>query len=84
MHLGGNLALDALADQGENAHANDVQPALERVGGDGDERQRNQRRDALAAEHPVVNLHHENRAREHEQVDDTAHEADSEERRMAR
>ena len=42
-----------------------------------------ERRHALAAEHAVVDLHHEDGAGQHQQVDDAAHQADADEGRPA-
>ncbi len=68
---GSDPAQDSSPDQVENA-LGDVQPA-------GEDGQADQGRHAAARQHPVVNLQHEQRAGQIQQVDHAAHDADANE-----
>ena len=71
------------ADPAENAAADQVEHALGHVEHGGDEHEADQGRHAAARQHPVIDLEHEDRAGEVEQVDDAAHQADADERAAA-
>ena len=62
------------ADAHEHAAAEDVEHALEGVEHEGDHGQADERRHAAARQHAVVDLEHEERARQVEHVDHGAHQ----------
>ena len=61
----------------ENAAADQVEDALGDVEAAGENHQADQRRHAAARQHPVVDLQHENRAGQVQQIDHAAHDADA-------
>src|SRR5262249_37288438 len=65
---------EVLIEQGccphDHARANEIKRALEGVSTDKKNREDNQRRHASAAQHPIVDLQHVERAGEHQQIDD--------------
>ena len=69
------------ADAAQDAAADQVEHALRHVEAAGEDDQADQGRNAAARQHPVVDLQHEDRAGQIEQVDHAAHQADADERR---
>ena len=67
------------ADAAEDAAADQVEHALGEVEPAGENDEADQGRHAAARQHPVVDLQHEDRAGQIEQVDDAAHHADANE-----
>ena len=67
------------ADPAENAGTNHVENALHDVHAAGQDREADQGGHAAAGKHPVVDLQHEQRAGQIEQVDHAAHDADADE-----
>ena len=67
------------ADPPEDPAADQVEHALRNVEAAGEDDQADQRRHAAAREHPVVDLQHEERAGQIEQVDHATHDADADE-----
>ena len=66
-----------------DARADQVEGALEGIGADQEDRKRDQRRHAPAAQHPVVDLQHVERAGEHQQVHDAREQRHAPERAPA-
>ena len=72
------------ADTHQNAAAHEIENSLEAVKKRDQRRETDQRRHAAARQHPIVDLQHEERARQIEQVHDAAHHRDTGERAAAR
>ena len=62
----------------------DLEQRLERQKDGGQNRQTYKRRHAAARQHPVVDLQHEHRAGQHQEVDQPAECPDADERTLAR
>jgi len=73
IHALAQRLIEADADARKNASAEEIEEALCDVKPGGEAGKPNQRRHAAAGQHPVIDLQHEHRAGEHEQV---AHRAD--------
>ncbi|MGY4431517.1 hypothetical protein ACVWWO_003994 [Bradyrhizobium sp. F1.13.1] len=69
------------ADPAQNPVADHVQNALRHVEETGEDDQADQGRNAAARQHPIVDLQHEDRPGQIEQVDHAAHQADADKRR---
>src|SRR3954467_11652353 len=78
-HASAQSFVERGADTDEHASAQHVEDALESVEDESDHRQSNERRDAPARQHAIVNLEHEEPARQIEHVDQAGHTADAEE-----
>ena len=61
-----------------DAAANDVEHALRRVENAGDDGKSNEGRNAMTWENPVVDLEHEHRTRERDDIQDKAEQPDAE------
>jgi hypothetical protein len=72
--LAAELLVERKADVQQDARAQDFQEAHEDIERGGDHHQPGQRRQAAARDHPVVDLQHEERSGERENVDETAHQ----------
>ena len=70
--LGRQLAIEPLADAGEDLAAHHLQQAEDEDGDAGDDRQHHQRLDLAAGEDAIVHLHHVDGRGEYEQVDEQA------------
>ncbi len=68
--------VEATADAHQDAAADHVDDALRGVHAGRQKQQRDQRRHAPAGKHPVVNLEHEQRAREHQKIAHAAEHRD--------
>ena len=68
------------ADAAEDAAAQQVEEALRHVEAGGDDDEADQRRHAAARQHAVIDLQHEDRAGEIQQVDEAAHHEHADER----
>ena len=68
MHRQGEALVEHRRGPHHHARADQVEHALEGIGADQEDRERNQRRHAPAAQDPVVDLQHVERAGEHQQV----------------
>ena len=67
----------------DHARADHIEGTLERIGVDQEDRERNQRRDAPAAQDPIINLQHVERASEHQQIHDAREQGHAPERAPA-
>ena len=68
------------ADAAEDAAAQQIEEALRHVEAGGDHDEADQRRHAAARQHAVIDLEHEDRAGQIQQVDDAAHHEHADER----
>ncbi len=82
-HAGIEGFIERGSDTPEDSSPDQVENALGDVQSAGEDDQTDQRRYAPARQHPVVNLQHEDRAGQIEQVDHAAHGADADERTAA-
>ena len=78
-HAGIEGFVERGADAHQHAAADQVENALGDVQSAGQDHQADQRRDAAARQHPVVDLQHEDRAGQIQQVDHATHDADADE-----
>ena len=78
-HAGIDGLVERGADAAEDAAADQVENALGDVQSGGENDQADQGRHAAARQHPVVDLQHEDRAGQIQQVDHAAHDADADE-----
>ena len=79
-HAGVDGLVERGADAAEDAPAEQVENALRDVESAGENDQADQRRHAAAWQHPVIDLQHEDRAGQVQQVDHATHDADANER----
>ncbi len=75
-----DLLVELVADAREHPVAHEVHDAHEGVEADHEHRQRDEGGHAAARQHPVVDLQHEQRPGQHQDVDDAAEKADCDER----
>ena len=78
-HAGVDGFVERGSDPAENASAEQVEHALGDVQSAGENDQADQGRHAAARQHPVVDLQHEDRAGQVQQVDHATHDADADE-----
>ena len=69
--------VEGRADPDQHPRPDQVENGLERIEAQDDQRQPDQGRHALARQHAIVNLQHEDRAAEHEQIDECRKEPDA-------
>ncbi len=69
--------VECSSNAAENATANQIEAALRDVEAAGENHEANQGRHAAARQHAVVDLQHENRAGEVQQIDHATHDADA-------
>jgi hypothetical protein len=69
--------VEACADPSQDSRPYQVDHALKGIENEDDRGERDERRDAAAGEHPVVDLQHVKGAREHEDVQNAAHDPDA-------
>ena len=82
-HAGVDGFVERGADASENAAAEQVEQALGDVEAGGEDDQADQGRHAAARQHAVVDLQHEDRAGQIQQIDHATHDADADERAAA-
>ena len=73
------ILVQGRSDAGEDAAAEHVEQTLEEIEHDDDDGEADQRRNAPARQDPVIDLHHEDRAGQVEQVDQAAEHGDAQE-----
>ena len=78
-HAGVEGFVERGSDAAENAAADQVEAALGDVQAAGENHQADQGRHAAARQHAVVDLQHENRAGQVQQIDHATHDADADE-----
>jgi hypothetical protein len=82
-HAGVEGLIERGADAPQNPSPDQVEPALGDVQAGGQNDQADQRRHAAAWQHAVIDLEHEDRAGQVQQIDHATHDADAEERAAA-
>ena len=83
-HPGIDGLIERRPDAPENSSPDQVEAALGDVQAAGENDQTYQRRHAAAGQHAVIDLQHEDRAGQVQQVDHATHDADADERAAAR
>jgi hypothetical protein len=70
------IFIDRTTDAQQDPTADDIQDALKRKQAGGEQGEPDQRRDAPARQDPIVDLEHEQRRGEHQDIDEAAQEPD--------
>ena len=83
MHSQGEALIEQHRRADDDTRADQIENALECVGADQEDREGDQRGHAAAAQDPVVDLQHVQRAGEHQQVHDAREQSDAPERAPA-
>ena len=82
-HAGVDGLIERGADPPEDPSPQQIEHALGDVQSAGEDDEADQRRHAAARQHPVIDLQHEDRAGQVQQVDHATHDADADERAAA-
>ena len=83
VHRHGEALVEQRRRPYHHARADQIEDTLEGIGADQEDRERNQRRYAPAAQDPVIDLQHVERASEHQQVHDAREQRHAPERAPA-
>ena len=83
MHDLAEMVVDQGGGADDDARPDQFEQALETVGADEKYRQRDQRGNAAAGEHPIVNLEHVERPGQHQDVDHAGEQRNAPERPLA-